>query len=161
MRGRTALHHVPLLELGTAYPLTQTNPASASQCLGCGLYPFRILPAYQRDTPIRDRIAAVEMFASSGWTFRENSSLVSQAGCFDASHDERALECLRWESASFAKASGICAAACPSRDAIASRSVAGLMGTGHNAQNLVVSDAMLLQQRRSGLPSATPMRQQK
>jgi hypothetical protein len=33
--------------------------------------------------------------------------------------------------------------------------------SGHNAQNPVVSDAMLRQQRRSGLPSATPMRQQK
>jgi hypothetical protein len=35
--------------------------------------------------PIRARIAAVEMFASSGWIVCENTSLVSQAGCFDAS----------------------------------------------------------------------------
>src|SRR2546430_2645173 len=47
--------------------------------------PCRILPAYQRDTPIRDRISEVEKFARSGWTFCEKNSLVSQAGLLDVS----------------------------------------------------------------------------
>ncbi len=46
----------------------------------------RILPAYQHETPSRDRIAAIGMFASSAWICSENTSLVSQAGCFDPSH---------------------------------------------------------------------------
>src|ERR1035437_6615459 len=41
--------------------------------------------------PIRDRIADVGMFASSGWICCENTSLVSQVGCVDASHEQRAF----------------------------------------------------------------------
>jgi hypothetical protein len=58
--------------------------------------------------------------------FRENNSGVSHAGWSDSFHDERALECRRWELACLAKASGVWAAARPSRDAMASLSVAGL-----------------------------------
>ena len=36
------------------------------------------------------------MFASSGWICCENTSLVSQAGCLDASHSEHACACRRY-----------------------------------------------------------------
>ena len=51
---------------------------------------------------------------------------MSHAGWLDASHDERAFECRRWEAACLAKASGVWAAARPSRAAFTRRSVAGL-----------------------------------
>jgi hypothetical protein len=54
-----------------------------------------ILPAYQRETPICDRIAEAGMLASSGWIRCENTSPVSQAGCVDASHSEHACACRR------------------------------------------------------------------
>jgi len=47
-------------------------------------------PAYQRETEIRRAIADADIAASSGWICCENSLLVSQAGCFDASHSEHA-----------------------------------------------------------------------
>src|SRR5713101_6592438 len=79
-------------------PVMPTNCASASQCLGCGRYPCcRILPAYQRETPIRDRITDVGTSASSGWIFCENTSLVSQVDCADGSHAEHACACRRRE----------------------------------------------------------------
>jgi hypothetical protein len=56
--------------------------------------------------------------------FCENNSGVSHAGWRDSSHDDRARECRRCEAACLANASGVCAAARPSRDAVASRSVA-------------------------------------
>jgi len=43
-----------------------TSSASASQCRGCGRYPSRIRPAYQRDTPIRFAMADAEARASAG-----------------------------------------------------------------------------------------------
>jgi hypothetical protein len=58
-------------------------------------------PAYQRETPIRDRIAAVGIFASSGWISFENASLVSQVGCVDAPHSEHACACRRREATCF------------------------------------------------------------
>lgn len=66
----------------------------------------------------------VETPASRGWIFCENNSAVSQAGWLDGFHDERALAWRRCEPACLAKASGVCAAARPSRAASASRSVA-------------------------------------
>jgi len=103
---------------------TFTSSASACQCRGCGRWPWRIRLAYQRDTPIFDRMAAVEMFASCGWIFRENTSLVSQAGWLDASQDERAFACRRSDSECLARASELRAATRPIRAAFMRRSVA-------------------------------------
>ena len=64
------------------------------------------------------------MSASNGWTFCENTLLVSQAGWLDASQDARALACRRSDSACLARASGLRAATRPIRAAFASRSVA-------------------------------------
>ena len=49
-----------------AFAETPTSCASACQCRGCGRYPRRMRPAYQRDTPIREAIAEVEIAASRG-----------------------------------------------------------------------------------------------
>src|SRR5437667_1548843 len=83
-------------------------------------------PAYQRETPIRDRMADVETSASSGWIFCENTSLVSQPGCMDASQAERACACRRSDSACLARASGFRAAARPIFAALTRRLVAVL-----------------------------------
>ena len=83
-------------------------------------------PAYQRETPIRDRIADVETVASSGCIVCENSFPVSQAGWVDASHDARAAACRRSDSACLARASGFRAAARPICAALTRRLVAVL-----------------------------------
>ena len=62
---------------------------------------------------------------------------------------ERALECRRWESACLAKASGVCAAARPSRDAIARRSVAGLTAQQEQRSRLGLMDFPQPRQRFS------------
>jgi hypothetical protein len=101
-----------------------TNFASACQCLGCGRYPCRILPAYQRETPIADRITDVGVFASNGLIFSEKTSLVSQAGWLVAFQTEHASACRRREAECLARLSGLSAATRPSFAALTSRSVA-------------------------------------
>ncbi len=132
-----------------------TSSASACQCRGCGRWPWRMRPAYQRETPIRDRMADVEMSASNGWICCKNSSPVSQAGWLDASQDERAFAWRRSDSACFARASGLRAATRPIRAAFPSRSVApsiaqfaqwflsALMGLPHPPQTCPVSAVLV------------------
>src|SRR5438552_4077687 len=81
-------------------------------------------PAYQRETPIRDRMADVETPASSGWIFCEYAAPVSQAGWLDASQDARACACRRSDSACLARASGLREATRPSRATFSRRLVA-------------------------------------
>ena len=64
------------------------------------------------------------MFASSGSICCENTSLVSQAGCCDASHAEHACAGRCREATCLARASGVRAATRPTRAALTSRSVA-------------------------------------
>ena len=66
----------------------------------------------------------VDTPASSGWILCENTSLVSQCGCFDESHAEHASACRRREAACLARASGLRAATRPIRAAFPRRSVA-------------------------------------
>jgi len=47
------------------------------------------------------------MLASSGWICCENTSLVSQAGCVDASHSEHTCACRRREATCLAGDSGL------------------------------------------------------
>ena len=66
----------------------------------------------------------VDTLASSGWIRCENTSLVSQSGCFDASQAEHASACRRREATCLARASGLRAAIRPIRAASPRRSVA-------------------------------------
>jgi hypothetical protein len=64
---------------------------------------------------MHDRILDVETPASSGWIRCENTSLVSQSGCFDSSHADRSSACRRREATCLARASGLRAATRPIR----------------------------------------------
>ena len=66
----------------------------------------------------------VDTPASSGWIRCENTSLVSQSGCFDASHSEHASACRCREATCLARASGLRAATRPIRAASPRRCVA-------------------------------------
>jgi hypothetical protein len=61
-------------------PKSQLTELESSQCLGYWRHPCRIRLAYQRETPIRDRMTEVETRASRGWILCEKASAVSQAG---------------------------------------------------------------------------------
>ena len=69
----------------------------------------------------------VDTPASSGWIRCENTSFVSQSGCFGASQAEHASACRRRDATCLARASGLRAATRPIRATLPRRSVAPSM----------------------------------
>jgi hypothetical protein len=80
------------------------------------------------------------MLRSSGWIWLENTLLVSQAGCVDASHSEHAFACLRRVAPCLARASGLRAATRPRLAALIRRVVAA--STAQPAQGTFIGDRL-------------------
>src|SRR5258708_36323643 len=97
--------------------------------------------------------------ASNGWILCKYILPGNQVGCLDASHTDRAFDWRRADCACFARASGVRAAARPSRAAFARFSVA--VGTAQLAQCLLWLSLVVFpqfRQRFSACGTALPFR---